>query len=173
MSKQRKWKIGTQRHNKPFPVVNARLRPIDVSEQCGAATCLSLEYSHERPRAAFLAQACADTGILNAPAFTEHERGELLWEKAYRDQLAGKEPDQLGYPLCAQCTAFAIMQFLGDDNERRASLVIAGAMAAGLDIILFDRNLGRNRTDPALVVGTFDTLASFRRRYWKQLEGKP
>jgi hypothetical protein len=167
--KQKKWKIGTQRRRQPFPVVNLRFRPGDVGERCAAAICQSMEFSQERPKAAFLVQVCTDARTLDATAFTEKERGEVLWEKAYRDQLAGKEPEPIASPICAQCTAFTIMRFLNQENEQKALRMIAAAVTTGRDIILFDRNLSRERTDPACAVGTFDTLADFRRHYWQQV----
>jgi hypothetical protein len=93
-------KIGQQRH-KPFPVVQARFRPVgkDVTEVCGMNTCQSLEFFSERPKAAFMVQVCGDRSIVSQSGFTETERGELTWEKAYRDQVAGKEPEPIGYPV--------------------------------------------------------------------------
>lgn len=169
--KKKHFKIGTQQV-KPFPVVNVRFRPVDkeTAEICGLKECKSLEMFGERPKSLFMAQVCSDKSILsNEYDFTTEERGELLWEKAYREQKAGKEPDPIGYPICAQCTAAVITRFLRDKNEQRAAMAITGSVTTGKDLILFDRNLSRERTYPCIMCATYETLADFRRAYWAHL----
>lgn len=146
-----------------------RLRPTDITEKCAAKTCKS--FFSSPPKAAFLTQICTDMEILNINGLDAKEQGELAWEKAYREQLSGREPSSLALPMCAQCVAFTIAHYLGgEEYERQAAMFIAASVMKGEDIILFDRNLSRQRTDPAAIVGPFETLADFRRKYWEALE---
>lgn len=157
-------KIGGLSH-RPFPVANVHFRPVGDKDAgvCAMNNCQGLSLFNERPNALFLVRECVALGAL-PDGLTSKEHGELSWEKAYRDQKAGKEPPLVGYPICTQCTVATTVKFLGGGNERRAAIIIARAVGEGKDVILYDRNLTRDKTYPSAVMGSFENLEEFRRK---------
>lgn len=159
----KKWKVGQQKQ-KPFPVVEMRWRPVKAEEGDACFLC----HGHS---ILFAVQIYGDKNIAFLRGFSREEKANLLWEKVYRAQKAGIEPEEEFYPLCGQCAHKGLTEYLNNPQyERDAAKAIALSVASGKDIMLVDRNLDRQHNYPAVFVGTFETLADFRRHYWAELE---
>lgn len=158
--KRKHAKIGQQRH-KPFPVVQARFSLAEQGFLCNIdqqPALFGVSFYFPVEEALNLQQI-----------FSKKEAQEITWERAYRTQKSGIDEESSRYPICTYCALKQIANFLGKPEDECIYLIV-GVTTTGKSILLVDRNLSRDRTDPVAVVGNFDSLEDFRRQYWEALE---